>query len=795
MSVRERFNGHLPEYGTLWRALAAASAKRTAAAATAASSNPTAVATDKNGDDDNVDADDVDDQPSISSTKPDAALARLVSESPISSSELTSPTATETLSSPSFSSPFAAATSLLASQAAETDKTSVATPSTCTDSGGIEGDAIIAAPVARSNNATDDIPPTMTPEVPSLLPAILGGKTISLRVPQMTHSGCDVAGCEGGCADPIFEDDVVVETEDDQVEEDSSDAVGRSTARATIYRNNSFDQSLSDGDGGAFNIDPSFEEKDKSSIVDGVNASISASSSSEDESDDSTVVVMDMSHLLDGSNSPKDKEQIGEEEALSSPSSSSSDDSTVVKIDLSHILLDKEESDDDGLDNMNHKKSKAATSRHASTHVQAGQSVMSRARTDSYVSDSLSAASIYTSEEEWNEGGDTSKGDANEAVSAASADKSAKERSFEVIILSDDDDIQAEESDEKDNSEFADDSFVEEVSISSNSEGSLSSSDGDDDDDIQIVEKPRGKQKSCPKSKPKQVPRKRNEETQTVSRSAFVKKREHYTTATFAEFNIKVFDGALSSVEVTWSKRLKTTAGLTRLKRIGTTEKMRRIATIELSTKILDSVERLRSTLLHELCHAAAWLVDGVHKPPHGIVFRKWANLSMRKIRDVEVTTKHDYVIQFKYAWKCTNTACGAIIKRHSRSVDPKRHCCGSCSKGKLIEIEVPGSKNDVATEGHTPKKKRPPTGFSLFVQQNSKSIRARLAAERGGASVTQPDVMKECGRIWRKQKESRKKGQGQSTSSSKPSARDENIPYDLNRAVDDMENRLKVCM
>ena len=250
-----------------------------------------------------------------------------------------------------------------------------------------------------------------------------------------------------------------------------------------------------------------------------------------------------------------------------------------------------------------------------------------------------------------------------------------------------------------------------------------------------------------------------------------------------------MFNGSLSSVEVVWSKRLKTTAGLTRLKRIGTSDSMRRIATIELSTKILDNLERLRASLLHEMCHAAGWLVDGVHKPPHGKVFKKWANLSMRRIRDVEVTTTHDYVIRFKFAWKCQNTECGSIIKRHSRSVDPNKHCCGSC-KGRLMEIEVPGSKNDTETVGHTPKKKRAPTGFSLFVQQNSKAVRERLVAERG-SFVTQPEVMKECGRIWRLKKEGLEKNTGTSNGnggSKTDEANDENLPYDLNRAINDME-------
>mmetsp|Transcript_33469 Transcript_33469/g.98632 ORF Transcript_33469/g.98632 Transcript_33469/m.98632 type:complete len:234 (+) Transcript_33469:827-1528(+) len=228
---------------------------------------------------------------------------------------------------------------------------------------------------------------------------------------------------------------------------------------------------------------------------------------------------------------------------------------------------------------------------------------------------------------------------------------------------------------------------------------------------------------------------------------------------------------------------------------------MRRIATIELSTKILDNLERLQATMLHEMCHAAAWLVDGVHKPPHGKVFKKWANLSMRRIRDVEVTTTHDYVIRFKFAWKCQNAACGSIIKRHSRSVDPNKHCCGSC-KGRLMEIEVPGSKNDVATVGHTPKKKRAPTGFSLFVQQKSKAVREKLVAERGSA-VTQPEVMKECGRIWREKKESEKKNDakmsggddnkkgGSNKEEDEDATNDENLPYDLNRAINDMESRL----
>jgi hypothetical protein len=104
-----------------------------------------------------------------------------------------------------------------------------------------------------------------------------------------------------------------------------------------------------------------------------------------------------------------------------------------------------------------------------------------------------------------------------------------------------------------------------------------------------------------------------------------------------------------------------------------------RVATIELATKVIDNEERLRSTLLHEMCHAAAWLLDGQHKPPHGKCFKKWASISMKHITDVEVTTTHDYQIAYKYAWvsnlwlrlhKSTNLShtdyCVALIHRHA---------------------------------------------------------------------------------------------------------------------------------
>jgi hypothetical protein len=120
--------------------------------------------------------------------------------------------------------------------------------------------------------------------------------------------------------------------------------------------------------------------------------------------------------------------------------------------------------------------------------------------------------------------------------------------------------------------------------------------------------------------------------TKQVSKASFRKSREQRARSLFADFNRAAFSGALVKVELLWSNKLRTTAGLTRLKRkLGNSGAPERSATIELSTKIIDEENRLRSTLLHEMCHAAAWLVDGVSKPPHGSCFKKWADVSMEK--------------------------------------------------------------------------------------------------------------------------------------------------------------------
>jgi SprT-like family len=151
--------------------------------------------------------------------------------------------------------------------------------------------------------------------------------------------------------------------------------------------------------------------------------------------------------------------------------------------------------------------------------------------------------------------------------------------------------------------------------------------------------------------------------------------------------------------------------------------------------------------LLHEMCHAAAWVVDAVAKPPHGPCFKKWANTAMENVPDVVVTTMHDYEIEFSYAWACTTPKCGAVIKRHSRSIDVYKQVCGKC-RGKLMEIELPSAGGNGPAE-HTPRKAAPLSVYNLFVKEHSASVRKQLE-EAVNDKVSQAEVMRECARRWR---------------------------------------------
>ncbi|KAE8356886.1 SprT-like family-domain-containing protein, partial [Aspergillus coremiiformis] len=156
-------------------------------------------------------------------------------------------------------------------------------------------------------------------------------------------------------------------------------------------------------------------------------------------------------------------------------------------------------------------------------------------------------------------------------------------------------------------------------------------------------------------------------------------------------------------VQILWSKTLQTTAGRAQWKRekqrtsgtmSGTdgASSPRHCATIELAERIIDDEDRLLSTLAHEYCHLANFMISNIHNNPHGSSFKQWGIKCKDALQDhpvyggrFEVTTKHGYKIDYKYVWSCVD--CGQTYGRHSKSIDPTKSGCGKC-RGLLQQIK-----------------------------------------------------------------------------------------------------------
>lgn len=194
-------------------------------------------------------------------------------------------------------------------------------------------------------------------------------------------------------------------------------------------------------------------------------------------------------------------------------------------------------------------------------------------------------------------------------------------------------------------------------------------------------------------------------------------------------------------IKLIWSKKLSSTAGRANWRRETVRHRspasssddttntaatpatsVRHHTSIELAEKVIDDENRLINVIAHEYCHLANFMVSHVKNNPHGKEFKAWAAKCTRAFgnRGVEVTTKHSYDISYKYIWQCSNPMCGIEYKRHSKSIDPAKHSCGSC-KGKLVQVlPVPRKGQEAGGEGG--KKKR--SEYQEFVKVGYERVR-----------------------------------------------------------------------
>nr|SVE75050.1 EOG090X0464 [Daphnia dolichocephala] len=216
-----------------------------------------------------------------------------------------------------------------------------------------------------------------------------------------------------------------------------------------------------------------------------------------------------------------------------------------------------------------------------------------------------------------------------------------------------------------------------------------------------------------------EVPQERRHTDTIPYMKNFRKTRDELTIRLFKMFNEEIFNNHFrSDFSITWNARLTRTAGYCRhftKRENGVTAFESRI---ELSVKVVDTPCRLRDTLIHELCHAATWMIDNC-RGGHGPVWRAWANRALETFPELPPITRcHNYEISYKFYYNCVN--CKYSAGRHSKSIDTATHVCPIC-RGQLQLSKEPTSSGTSKEEGTKAKSKTPrtPNAFALFVKDN----------------------------------------------------------------------------
>ena len=95
---------------------------------------------------------------------------------------------------------------------------------------------------------------------------------------------------------------------------------------------------------------------------------------------------------------------------------------------------------------------------------------------------------------------------------------------------------------------------------------------------------------------------------------------------------------------------------------------------------MLDSPDRLRDTLVHEMCHAASWVISG-YKDGHGPIWKNWATRAMIRFPELPIISRcHSYEIRTKYVYRCQTCSNGMYLNdrnyqvQHLQKINPLVH-------------------------------------------------------------------------------------------------------------------------
>lgn len=101
----------------------------------------------------------------------------------------------------------------------------------------------------------------------------------------------------------------------------------------------------------------------------------------------------------------------------------------------------------------------------------------------------------------------------------------------------------------------------------------------------------------------------------------------------------------------------------------------------------------------------------------------------------LNITTFHNYQINYKYKYKCIQ--CGTIYGRHSKSIHIEKDVCKKCNS--FLEL-LPQLNKD-----GTPKKPKKLTEFNIFVKENFNEVKKELPY-----GTPQKEIMNTLSKKWK---------------------------------------------
>lgn len=164
--------------------------------------------------------------------------------------------------------------------------------------------------------------------------------------------------------------------------------------------------------------------------------------------------------------------------------------------------------------------------------------------------------------------------------------------------------------------------------------------------------------------------------------------------------NERYFEGLLPPIPVVWSRRLTSSAGMfasrggPRPRQFDESNPNRTKREIRLSEPLMARLaertpyagQELLNTLAHEMIHQ--WQFDMLkRRPNHGPDFlRKMTEMNRSGLVSITIYHSLQKEVQAlsRFAWRCTD--CGRIYRRQRKTIQPRRHLCGTC-RGALQEL------------------------------------------------------------------------------------------------------------